>query len=70
MKFEYEKREKVIYPVAYIDHEGELILLGSDGEGFALSATDAKACGHVEFDPATAGAKAIFYPGDKLTITF
>ena len=70
MKFEYDGETDRGGCVAYIDGLGHLVIKDEDGDGFVIWGTDEppSICGL--FDPTEHGVRKLFYPGDKITITF
>lgn len=66
MKFEYDSKSVQRECVAYIDKDGDLLVM--DDDGAILLGQDGTHLTAMEWNPSEATRK--FYPGDKLTITF
>ena len=69
MKFEYEETKKDREPVAYIDEDGDLVIKQYAGNAVTLF-TSGQVISDVAWYPSDFSHKKLFYPGDKITITF
>lgn len=72
MKFDWEENAKDAEPVAYIDHDGDLVLYPLfDGDvSNGISGSQHEVFQDLPWAPFGPGVQKIFYPGDTLTITF
>lgn len=68
MNFEYDQIKDRGECVAFIDHDGDLIVATEDGTSVLFERDTAKVHGFGIFDPEPETHK--FYRGDKVTITF
>lgn len=79
MKFELGPQQEGRKPVAYLDAEGDLrfpaygnteLEEGAENEAKGFSALDGDVYYDLDWYPHAPENKAVFYPGDTLTITF
>lgn len=70
VKFDYDEMAERSEPVAYIDRDGDLVVLDNEGEGVCWFSDSNKIIKGCVWGPFAEGVKHVFYPGDKLTITF
>lgn len=67
MKFEYDRKERTDDCVAFIDSDGDLVIVDRDGDAIAFGVE----CVHPSYELSDSTYIAHkFYPGDKITITF